>query len=133
MLACQTKEALETFKAEGGFSQNEIKWVWHHLLSAGDKERVTSISKTAQQSLELNYRDGQVPISQPPVPNIREGDTIKYKHWTGKIVTSKVTQVDNHWNDGTLHIKHKHGTLSSNNSDLLEVIDQLGQTKWKRE
>ncbi len=51
MLACQTKEALEAFKAESGFSQDEIKWVCHHLLTADEKHQLTSISKLTQKSL----------------------------------------------------------------------------------
>jgi len=75
MLACQTKEALETFKAEGGFSQDEIKWVWDWLMTAGEKERVTSISKTAQQSLEFDNSDRASPKHQWVKPGAKPRGT----------------------------------------------------------
>ena len=51
MLACQTKQQLDAFKASGNFSHSEIKWVWNNLMSKQEKSKVKAISDTNQAEL----------------------------------------------------------------------------------
>jgi P4 family phage/plasmid primase-like protien len=51
MLSCHTSERLAQFKSEGGFSETEIKWVYHRLLTPAEQEQVREAASVSQLSL----------------------------------------------------------------------------------
>ncbi|PSF29075.1 hypothetical protein C7H19_24470 [Aphanothece hegewaldii CCALA 016] len=51
MLSCHTSERLAQFKSEGGFSETEIKWVYHRLLSSSEQEKVKEAANANQLNL----------------------------------------------------------------------------------
>jgi hypothetical protein len=51
MLACSNQEELAQFKANAGFSENEIKWVYRHVLTPGEREKVKEAASSAQLNL----------------------------------------------------------------------------------
>jgi hypothetical protein len=53
MLGCSNSEELALFKSESGFSENEIKWVYKHLLSPSEKETVKQAAIAHQLTLSL--------------------------------------------------------------------------------
>ncbi|NBD32084.1 MAG: DUF3854 domain-containing protein [Cyanobacteria bacterium] len=63
MLACQTQEELERFKQNSGFSENEIKWVWKHLLTGLEQSKVYQSKNTSQKDLfqekQLSFQEQQ--------------------------------------------------------------------------
>jgi predicted P-loop ATPase len=89
-------------------------------------------SSSSRESEGVSPPEQETVTTETFVPDIQPGDTIKHKRWDGKIVTDKVEQVESYWNDGTLRISHESGSISSNSDDLLEIINQWGQIKWKR-
>ena len=54
MLACRTQEELDSFKADGGFSEKELKWVWNYYMTSQEKAKVLSIAKTTQANLSFD-------------------------------------------------------------------------------
>jgi putative DNA primase/helicase len=57
MLSCTTSEQLAQFKSEGGFSENEIKWVYHRLLTPSEREKIKEAASLNQLNLleQVNY------------------------------------------------------------------------------
>jgi putative DNA primase/helicase len=53
MLGCSNSEELALFKRESGFSENEIKWVYNHLLSPSEKEAVRQAAIAHQLTLPV--------------------------------------------------------------------------------
>jgi P4 family phage/plasmid primase-like protien len=51
MLSCHTSERLAQFKSEGGFSETEIKWVYHRLLTPAEQAQVREAASLSQLSL----------------------------------------------------------------------------------
>jgi hypothetical protein len=46
-----TSEELAQFKSESGFSEKEIKWVYHHLLTPSQQEKVNEAANANQLNL----------------------------------------------------------------------------------
>ncbi|PSF30606.1 hypothetical protein C7H19_23590 [Aphanothece hegewaldii CCALA 016] len=57
MLSCHTSERLAQFKSEAGFSETEIKWVYHRLLTSAEQNKVREAASVSQLSLfeQVNY------------------------------------------------------------------------------
>ena len=53
MLGCTNFDELALFKDESGFSENEIKWVYKHLLSPSEKEAVRQAAIAEQLTLSV--------------------------------------------------------------------------------
>ena len=53
MLGCTNSDELALFKDESGFSENEIKWVYKHLLSPSEKEAVRQAAIAKQLTLSV--------------------------------------------------------------------------------
>jgi hypothetical protein len=51
MLACSNQGELAQFKANAGFSDNEIKWVYRNVLTPGEREKVKEAASSAQLNL----------------------------------------------------------------------------------
>lgn len=51
MLSCHTFERLAQFKSEGGFSETEIKWVYHRLLTSAEQDQVREAASLSQLTL----------------------------------------------------------------------------------
>ena len=51
MLACSNQGELAQFKANVGFSDNEIKWVYRNVLTPGEREKVKEAASSAQLNL----------------------------------------------------------------------------------
>ena len=106
----------------------------HTKLLDNDPEETCPPCPNDQNS--HNNGNGQVGQADkdtgPSCPDIQPGDTIKHKRWDGKIVIDQVEEVEPYWNDESLRITHKSGSISSDSDDLLEVINQWGQIKWQR-
>jgi hypothetical protein len=51
MLSCHTSERLAQFKSEGGFSETEIKWVYHRLLTSAEQAQIIEAANSSQLSL----------------------------------------------------------------------------------
>ncbi len=62
MLSCTNSEQLAAFRSEGGFSSNEIDWVYRNLLSRAQKDKVREAAHSVQldlfESLADNSSDG---------------------------------------------------------------------------
>ena len=64
MIGCTNSDELALFKDESGFSKNEIKWVYKHLLSPSEKETVKQAATTEQ--LTLSVTENSQPDSFEP-------------------------------------------------------------------
>ena len=123
LLACQTKEDLDKFKADSGFSENQYKWVCHNLLTGKEKARLTAIAKTDQ--LELT----DIPVEK--------GDIITMAALIGsntyKGTVTKVEQGNKY-----LSIKYqledvdKEFVTHAQSSSLLAISDRNGKVKWQK-
>ena len=51
MLSCTNSEQLAAFRSEGGFSSNEIDWVYRHLLNDAEKDKVHEAAHSVQLDL----------------------------------------------------------------------------------
>ncbi|PSF34923.1 DNA primase [Aphanothece hegewaldii CCALA 016] len=51
MLSCHTSERLAQFKSDGGFSETEIQWVYHRLLTPAEQDQVREAANLSQLSL----------------------------------------------------------------------------------
>lgn len=51
MLTCSNQEELAQFKAKAGFSESEIKWVYHNALTPAEREKVKEAAASAQLNL----------------------------------------------------------------------------------
>ncbi len=62
MLCCTNSEQLAAFRSEGGFSSNEIDWVYRHLLNDAEKDKVHEAAHSVQldlfETLADNSSDG---------------------------------------------------------------------------
>lgn len=126
MLACQTKEQIDKFKADSGFSENEYKWVWNNLLTSQEKAKISAIAKTDQ--LELT----DIPV--------KPGDIITMKALiSDRTYRGKVTKVE----DGNKYrsIKYKEEGRENGKEcvtyigspSLMAVADQWGNIKWQKD
>ncbi|PSF30438.1 hypothetical protein C7H19_23865 [Aphanothece hegewaldii CCALA 016] len=48
MLGCTNKEELTRFKNESGFSSNEIDWVFHHVLTESEQQKLNEAALASQ-------------------------------------------------------------------------------------
>jgi hypothetical protein len=69
MLGCSNSEELAVFKSESGFSENEIKWVYKHLLSPSEKEAVKQAAISHQLTL---------PVTDNQPDSFEQGDLVYY-------------------------------------------------------
>jgi hypothetical protein len=136
MLACRTKEELETFKAESGYSETEIKWVWNNFLTNGEKEKVKAVSDSSQGDL-FEQADQPTDFTLP----VQVGDKIKYQTWTGEPVTTEVTAIEEQecalevGSSKTKRIQRIYYgdySISSDSPDLLAIFDSWGKKKWTK-
>jgi hypothetical protein len=69
MLGCSNSEELTLFKDESGFSENEIKWVYKHLLSSSEKASVKQAAISHQLTL---------PVTENQPDTFKQGDLVYY-------------------------------------------------------
>jgi uncharacterized protein (DUF2147 family) len=70
MIGCTNSDELALFKGESGFSENESKWVYKHLLSPSEKEAVRQATITNQLTL---------PVTENLQPDsFEKGDRVYY-------------------------------------------------------
>jgi hypothetical protein len=78
MLACSNQEELAQFKAHAGFSENEIKWVYRHVLTLGEREKVKEAASSAQLNLlELPSYEWDEVLKSIDLELIRLGWTVE--------------------------------------------------------
>jgi hypothetical protein len=78
MLACSNQEELAQFKANAGFSENEIKWVYRHVLTLGEREKVKEAASSAQLNLlELPSYEWDEVLKSIDLELIRLGWTVE--------------------------------------------------------
>jgi hypothetical protein len=70
MLGCTNSDELALFKGDSGFSENEIKWVYKHLLSPSEKEAVRQAAITEQLTLSVT--------ENPQPDSFKKGDRVFY-------------------------------------------------------
>lgn len=88
MLACSTQAELDIFKANSGFSENEIKWVWNHLLTGAEKEKVKAASRSSQNDLfEQASKSAHTGLSeQVEVLEVYDMIWVKHERCIGQIM-----------------------------------------------
>ncbi|MFB6277273.1 MAG: AAA family ATPase [Halothece sp.] len=98
-----------------------------------------SPSKSESQTLDRQPRQEGGEYSDNNLsnkPDIQEGDTIKYRDWMNpnKIISSQVEKLEpSGYRNGSFNIHHEFGSFYTDTlDDVVEVINQWGQTKWKR-
>jgi hypothetical protein len=69
MLGCSNSDELAVFKSESGFSENEIKWVYNHLLSPSEKASVKQAAISHQLTL---------PVTDNQPDTFEKGDLVYY-------------------------------------------------------
>jgi hypothetical protein len=69
MLGCSNSDELALFKRESGFSENEIKWVYKHLLSPSEKDTVKQAAIAHQLTL---------PVTENQPDSFEQGDLVYY-------------------------------------------------------
>ena len=57
MLSCTNSEQLAAFRSGGGFSSNEIDWVYRNLLSPAQKDKVREAAHSVQLDLFESQAD----------------------------------------------------------------------------
>lgn len=52
MLACGERNSLKAFKANGQFTESEIKWVYHNVLTPSERKQVNQVAAIEQLTLD---------------------------------------------------------------------------------